>query len=369
MSINRVCQITTAHRALDDRIFYKECMALANAGYAVTLIGNHNKNEIVNGVEILSLPKPKNRFHRMFWLVFKVLFLALKQKADIYHFHDPELLPVGILLKLFSGRRIIYDVHEDYEQKILSKEWIRKEIRKPISILFGFLEKLSSLFFDYIITADSHTRMKFNNSKSQVIANFVPLTFADNIMRYEKDNNTFKVIYAGGISEDRGIYVMIEAMEYLKDKNIELHILGEVNDHNIMKLLDASGRIKYYGYLPWIEVSKHLINADIGLILLQPVPAYLYCPSENIIKLFEYMIVGLPVIISDFPRLKKLISDINCGIAVNPTDPEKIAEAIEYLYINPDIRKQMGENGRKAVYERYNWEKESDKLVKIYRNL
>jgi glycosyltransferase involved in cell wall biosynthesis len=363
----KVCILTSLHSPFDGRIFHKEGRTLAKEGYDVTLIAQHNKEDIENGIRIIPLPKPKNRFERMTktsWLLFR---LALKQKADVYHFHDPELILVGVLLKLFTRGKVIYDVHEDYEQKILSKYWIPKGLRKPISFLMGIFEKISSRFFDYIITADSHTKTKFENNKTEVIANFPLLNFADGLTA-EKGGNTFKVIYVGGICKDRGIFKMLEAMEYLRDVEIELHLLGVADNQNLINLLNSKKTVKYHGVLPWQKVAGYLINADVGLLLLQPVPAYLYYPGENVIKLFEYMIMGLPVIISEFPKLKNLVSELGCGVSVDPTDPMKIAETIEYLYHNQDLRKVMGENGRSAVLEKYNWETESEKLLQVYKN-
>ena len=103
----KVCILTSVHTPFDTRIFHKQAKSLLKAGYDVTLIAQHDKDELVGGIRMVALPKPKNRLWRMLgtWRVFK---LALKQKAEIYHFHDPELLPWGWLLarrSLASGSR------------------------------------------------------------------------------------------------------------------------------------------------------------------------------------------------------------------------------------------------------------------------
>lgn len=360
----KICILTSAHPPFDVRIFHKEAKTLVKAGYKVVLIAQHIKEETVDKVRIVPLPTPKNRFERMTKVVWRLLRLALKEKANIYHFHDPELILIGLTLKLF-GKKVIYDVHEDYGQKILSKSWIKYKFRKPISFFVDFIEKISSIFFDYIITADSHTKMKFKKNKVGVVANFPPLAFADGV-KADKKKGPFKVIYVGGISEDRGATKIVETIEYLKHEDIEIHLLGKVDAPSLIELFNSTPRIKYHGIVPWEEVIKYLVNADVGLILLQPVPAYLYCPGENIIKLFEYMSVGLPIIISNFPKLENMISEINCGVSVDPTDPKAIADSVEFLYSNPDSRKQMGENGKKALIEKYNWEAEQGKLLDIY---
>ena len=137
---NKVCILTSVHTPFDTRIFHKQAKSLLKAGYDVTLIAQHDKDEVVDEVKILALSKPRNRLWRMLgtWRIFK---LAYRQKADVYHFHDPELLPMGLFLKLLKKGKVIYDVHEDYPKAILTKSWLPSMVRRPVSSVFTFLEK------------------------------------------------------------------------------------------------------------------------------------------------------------------------------------------------------------------------------------
>ncbi len=357
--------MTTAHQAFDERIFNKEAMSLSEAGYQISLIAQDCADIHEDPIHFISLSKSKGRLHRMIGLTFKSYILALKERADIYHFHDPELLPVGVLLKM-AGKKVVYDAHEDYGQKILSKRWIKKRIRKPLSFFTDRFEKICSHFFDFIITADTLTKLKFPMEKSEVIANYPPLSFLEGRPDRGQNGKGLKLIYVGGISRDRGAQVMIQAASLMAPKKIELQLLGKIEDAEFSGLFKTSGNIRYIGCRPWEEVKGHLYKADIGLVLLQPVPAYLYCPGENIIKMFEYMGTGLPLIISNFPRLKQFVDENKCGLAVDPTKPEEVAVAVEALCADPDLRRQMGENGRSAVLKKYNWEREAQKLLDIY---
>ncbi len=148
--MKKVCHITTVHPSFDKRIFHKECKTLAKAGYDVILIAQHEKDEVVDKIKIIALPKPKNGFERILFSSQKAYKLALKQKVDIYHFHDPEFLPWAIKLKKKTGTKIIYDVHEDYPEQILSKHWIPKFLKKIISRVFNFYEKKAAQNFDLI---------------------------------------------------------------------------------------------------------------------------------------------------------------------------------------------------------------------------
>jgi len=367
MKDQKVCHISTAHSATDVRIFHKECKSLAGAGYSVTLIAQHGSDEVLSGIKILALPRTGKRAKRMVLLLGKALKRALKEDARLYHIHDPELLPLALFLKLFTGAKIVYDAHEDYTQKILSKDWINKGLRGPVSKLTGALERFCAFFFNFIITTESHTQKRFPAGKSGVIANYPPLS-VNREEEPEKKGHPFRAIYVGGITEDRGASVMAGSLGYLNGKGIELHLAGKVFEQKASELFETS-RIKYHGRLEWEEIAQHLRAAHVGLVLLQPVPAYLYCHAENITKLFEYMLFGLPVIISDFPKLKEFVALHDCGITVDPTRPDLVAKALNFLYENPDVREKMGRNGRKAVLEKFNWEKESRKLLEIYRKL
>ena len=158
----KVCHITTVHTPFDIRIFQKECKTLAREGYDVILIAQNKKNEIVDQVKIVALPKEKNRIHRMFILTLKTFWYALRQKADLYHFHDPELLPIGVLLKLFTGKKIIYDVHEDYVKQMLCKPYIPRIARKSVALLIKGIDRFSSTNFLTVLSLQVRTLQKLS---------------------------------------------------------------------------------------------------------------------------------------------------------------------------------------------------------------
>ena len=114
------------------------------------------------------------------------------------------------------------------------------------------------------------------------------------------------------------------------------------------------------------KVSELLAQARVGVATLHPDPNYL---GSLPTKLFEYMAAGLPVVASNFPLWKEIVEGNKCGLTVNPLDPEEIAHAIEYLINHPDEARRMGENGRQAVLEKYNWETEGKKLLALYEKL
>jgi len=369
----KVCILTSVHPAIDVRIFYKEARSLTKVGYEVTLIAQHYKNEIVDGMKIIALLKPKNRFFRMFFLTRKVYKLALKQKAGVYHFHDPELIPVGLLLKIFTKAKIIYDVHENVAKAILSKDWIPKIVRLYISKIFNIFEKTASKKFDYIIAATTNIKDNFKAHKiCQVIdiKNY-PVVDGARAQKIIKENKKyFEPIYVGGLSRIRGIKEIVLSSKYINPKyNVRLKLIGEFSDEefrNEIKGLDEWSSVKFLGWLPSKETIEHLLMADMAIICFWPEPNHVEAMPN---KIFEYMAASLPIVASNFPLWKEIIEGNNCGICVNPLNPKEITKAIEYLIEHPEEAKRMGKNSRRAVLEKYNWEKESEKLLEIYKNI
>ncbi|MFA5386569.1 MAG: glycosyltransferase family 4 protein [Candidatus Paceibacterota bacterium] len=366
--MKKICILTSVHSALDIRIFHKEAKTLANADYSVVLIAQHNKEEIISGIKIIPLSRPKNRFCRIFFLTKKVYGLALEQKADIYHFHDPEFLPWAVKLKRKTGAKIIYDVHENVPKQILSKYWIPNILKGFIALLVNVLEKFYARKMDRIIVATENISERFPREKTEVIRNFPDFSKINNILPIDYNKKLPIVLYQGGIVEIRGIRQIVAAAGTLKEK-IELWLIGSFSPANFRKEIltkKTEAYIKYKGYLPFEKMCRFLKRADIGLVLFLPEPNHIESLPN---KIFEYMAAGIPVIASNFPLWKNIIEENKCGICVNPLEPKEIVKAIEYLIKYPEKAKEMGKNGKKAVLEKYNWENESRKLLKNYEKL
>ncbi len=365
----KICILTSVHPPFDGRVFHKEAKTLAKAGYNVVLIAQHTREETVDGIRIVPLPKPKNRFERMTKVVWRLLKLALKEKADVYHFHDPELIPVGVILKFF-GKKVIYDVHEDVPEQILSKDYIPKFLKKLVSGSFKIFENYSSKAFSFVITATDAIACKFLKSTSNVISvkNYISGEYAKTKAQSKISHNVLKVIFVGGIYRERGIIEGIKAMNLLSDLPLKFILYGSVDKKFLLELksLDMMERLDYQGIIPYTEVADKLKEADIGFICDYPLKRHM----EGLpVKLFEYMAAGLPSIASNFQLWKQIVEKCNCGICVNPTKPEEIANAVRHLYRNPEIRSLMGQNGRMAVLAEYNWEKENKKLLYVYSKI
>lgn len=374
MKTQKICILTSVHPPFDGRIFYKEAKTLVKAGYKVVLIVQHNKKETVDGVRIIPLPKPRNRFERVTSVVWKLFISALRERADIYHFHDPELIPVGLILKLFD-KKVIYDMHELVYFQIEDKYWLKfRIIKKLMQEVYSLFEKLSIKYFDQLILAEdgyeSYFTQRYKNFKRYTIIRNFPIVSL--IESAETINNSIKqnpiIIYAGGLSRIRGIKEIIKSMEYMEymKHRTELWLLGKWESEGFekeCKALKGWKHTKYLGFVSLSEVYKYMKIATIAIATVYPTKNH---TISLLIKLFEYMACSLPMVISNFPYWKNTFK--SCALFANPYNPEDIAEKILYLLDNFDVMKKMGKKGNKLIEKQYNWELESQKLLNMYKN-
>ena len=365
----KVCALTSVHIPFDGRVFHREARSLAQAGYEVVLIARHDKEETVDGVRVAPLPEPRNRIHRMTVVLWRLYRLAVKEDADVYHFHDPELMIVGLLLKL-HGKKVIWDVHEHYPNSILDKYYLSKPLRRFVSKAFDLFERAVVRFFDYVIytTPFVGERYKTMRVRSGSVENYPSVELSGVFEREPQE----KIIFLGVMSRMRGLVEVIEAFAIVAKRHPtwELCLVGTCRpasfEGELRELADRLGvaaKVKLIPWVPYEEKERLSSQASMGIITYLPYSNNTSCLPN---KLFEYMLVGLPVVASDFPLYREVVEPNHCGLLVDPAKPDQIARAMEYLLEHPQEAKQMGENGRRAVLETYNWENESEKLLRIY---
>ncbi len=361
----KVCHLTSVHPINDVRIFHKECTSLANNGYEVTLIacGESEYEEIKNGIKCISLDvSVKNRLQRFLKRPKAIYKKALEIDADIYHFHDPELLPVGKKLKQI-GKKVIYDSHEDLPRQIFQKDWIPYFLRRGISIIMESVENHYVKQMDAVVTVTEHIADRFKKVAKRVIvcANYASMNEFNKIPNFNKRNNS--VCYIGGITKLRGIEEAVAACE---KAGVILNLAGEFEDEQLKTKIIANKSVNYLGYLSREEIQNVLNYSFAGVVTFLPAPNHNYA-SPN--KMFEYMALGIAVIASNFEKWIPIIEGNSAGICVNPSNVEEIANAIRYLNENPQVALEMGKNGRKAFEEKYNWQIEEKKLIALYNEI
>jgi len=362
----KVCHMTSVHEWMDERIFLKQCVSLANHGFDVTLVAQGDTFD-ENGVHIVGIGNlPKSRIKRIYKTTNQVYKKALAVDADIYHFHDPELLPYGLKLKK-HGKKVIFDSHEDVSEQIKNKTYLPAIFRTSFSFIYKKYEKYVCSRLDALVTVSEYIKNKLAvvNHNVVILSNY-PLK--EEFLREKIDDYSKRksyVCYVGGITNIRGIHFMVDAVNKTQANFI---LAGPVDDEylKLLKGLQGWKKTKFYGKVNREKVGEIYAESMIGLVTFLPVPNHMD-PRSN--KMYEYMAAGLPFIYSKFPMWEDMINEIECGIAVNPEDPDEIACAINYLINNKEVAKKMGENGIKAIIEKFNWNIEEQKLFNLYEHL
>ena len=366
---------SSVHFAYDARIFQKEARSLAKAGFEVTIIAREDPtDQKADDVRVLSLPKPKNRVLRMLGTL-HVGLLAMRQRADLYVFHDPELIPVGVLLKLLTRSRVVYDIHEIVAQQILTKEWLPRPLGVLALKLYQLVERLALPVLDGLVLVVPGQLKSYARYRTQIVMNFPLLTYASMLGSEEQETRQGPtLIYAGSIRKIRGLYEMLELVGRLKRTypDILLRLVGPLfpDDQDKVSALIASQEmeenVELMGRVSHLEVHRQIARADIGLALIHPDPTY---HDALFTKAFEYMMMGKPFLVSNIPLWEQIVRETRCGLAVDPLSPEAVEAAMVQLLENEQLRREMGVRGREAVLTRYNWDVEGDKLVGFFREL
>ncbi len=363
----RICHVTSVHPAKDARIFYKECASLAKE-YEVFLIAPNVNDEFTNGIHIVGVALPQSRFRRMLSLNL-VFRKAMDVNAVVYHLHDPELMPLGNRL-LRRGKKVIFDSHEDVPAQILVKEYLPRWIRNPLSGLYAGIERLLLRKYTALVsvTPSIVERLESINPRTTLITNFPIINEWRENQIIDFDKREY-VCFAGSINKRYLHDVIISSIEKTKARYL---LAGPAYPSYLefLKGLKGWSRVDYLGMIDYCKVPDLYTKSFAGIVLLD------YCPNVGyrrgtlgVLKMFEYMFAGIPVIATDFDIWKEIIEGNNCGTCINPHDSGAIAEAIDFYYNHPEIAKSQGENGRRAVLTKYNWATQEKELLALYKRI
>lgn len=366
----KIVHLTSVHSALDDRILYKECYTLARNGFEVVLVAAAEADCEIDGVRIRAVPEPRNRWERAFSTIWRVYRTGLAEGARVYHLHDPELLCLVPLLRA-HGKRVIYDAHEHLPRQIQAKPWIPRGLRGIVAAVVDLVERGFASLCHTVIAVTPTVAARFHPDKTFLVRNFPRLEEirGDGVFEPRKKKSAYAV-YAGGLTEQRGILEIVDAMGRLNaDNPLRLKLAGTFGSEIFEDRVRRSPgwpRVDYLGWLSRDQIRDLLAEAQLGFVLLHPDPNYLFAYP---VKMFEYMAAGVPVVASNFPLWRELVEESGVGLVVNPLDTDAIANAIRLLCERPETAAQMGERGYKAATTQYNWTSEAKTLCTVYAQL
>lgn len=368
----KVCHITSVHQATDPRIFHKECVSLAKAGYEVVLVAPGTGERIEQGVRIVGAGEvPVNRRKRIFQYARQVVEIALDQKADLYHLHDPELLShVNRLRK--TGAAVIFDAHEDVAEDIAEKPWIPAPLRMPASKAYTnyFKRKVKKLSGLIGVTPHQYQKLETLCPNTAMITNY-PILPAIQEEFVRGAGEEIVLCFTGNMSSLWNLSTVAAAVEQME--GVTFRICGPEAEPTLsqLKAMPCYGtRTQYLGRLPIAKAREEQRRADVGIAVSS------YCRNSGWkigtlgnTKLFEYMAMELPVICTDFELWRDIVERYHCGICVKPTDQKAIAEAIRYLQTHSEERLEMGRNGQRAVREEFHWGTQEPILLELYQKV
>ncbi len=371
----RITMLNVLHEPFDKRMYHKLAKSLVSAGYDVTYI-SPNKEKVHPrsdfGIVFIVYPYKKGWINRIL-SIFRLIKLGYSVTTDIYIAPEPESWFSALVLKLLKGGKVVFDMHEHNPNKMA--QFFPHFLHKPVEWLTTKVMRLMARFTDLIIL----TRNSFedlwkgistpritiiNTNHLQPVCAEVP----EELARKYASKNT--IIHQGVFGTIRGSYQLLEAIDIAIKKIPDLCciILGEYvygSEEEYRKAIKERGleeHIHLLGVVPFEEVPKYIRVSKIGLIVFQP--GFLNHVLAMPHKLFDYMREEVPVIVPDFAvEVVKIVRECNCGLCVDVSNPNAIADAIVYLLTHPEKAIEMGKNGRRAVETKYNWEKEESLLL------
>lgn len=359
---NRVAHVTTAHPARDNRIFHKECAALARAGFDVHLVAVAERDERVADVAITALPRRSERLGRMVLGPLDAWLALRRIRPDLIHVHDPELIPLAILWRLLRRRPAVYDAHEDLAKQVTGKGYLPRHLRPLIVRAAALVEWLADQGLSGVVAATPAIARNFTKAHVTLVQNF-PWTASfpppEAIRHAQMD-----AVYVGALSEGRGLQQMLTLAAATSSDGAVVLAGPAAPEHRAA--MSQAGGVHYVGTVPAADVPGLLAVARLGLAVLHPLDNYLEAQAT---KIYEYMAAGRPFVASAFPAWVQQLGHHGCGIFVDPLDDQSIASAVATLRTDLELARLMGRRGRRAWEQHFTFEPEASRLVAMTTGL
>lgn len=366
-----ICMLTSVHSPLDVRIFEKEAKTLASAGYQVSIIGPYEGEDFEReGILIKTVPRAKRQRERLN-TIRQVYARALNTPADCFHFHDPELIPVALLIKHKKKVAVVYDAHEFLEVDVATKAWIPAAFRKPLSKIANRVEIWGSKRVTGIINAYEERTEALSrvNPLCVTVHNYCPSNLFDAISPDPRIPAN-SIAYIGVINRRRGLGTVVRAMRRIHSvrPDVRCYLVGRVEETHALTDEERSmlGEVEQVGSVPYREALGILSAADVAWL---PWTYNTYNALGLPNKLMEYMAAGKPIVASKVGRVASIVERAECGVIVEPEDPGAHADAILFILNNPAAAAEMGVKAKRAFLTTYCWETEGKTLVDFYERV
>lgn len=350
---------------------YHECRSLARE-YDVTLVCfDDGPQRDFEGVRIAPIGSRPTRRRQRWSKLATLAQAALRTEADLYHFHDPELIRTMRWLQKRTTAPVVYDIHEYYPDAVTQRSWIPAPLRPALARVVGGFERRNAQHFDALVVADDALRDHFSPSHPLVarVRNYPPLDlFGVNSVMVD---SVPTMLYVGSISLVRGLREMLEALRIVRGSlsQARLILAGKPTEdaEPVVRLAqeEFGDALEFLGPVPYHKLSELLGRAHVGLSLLQPHPKY----EKNVpTKVFDYMAASMPYVASSSRPLQDITHGIG-GRLVTAGDPAQAAQAALALLSDPAGARALGAEGRARAESEINWASEERELLGMYRKL
>jgi glycosyltransferase involved in cell wall biosynthesis len=343
---DKIVHLSTVHPADDPRIYVRECLTLADAGYNVTVIGRDPRGEPMSSdqVTVRLLPHRVGRIRRLTLGLIDGVRFTLRERPALVHFHDPELLCVAWIFRL-RGITTVYDVHENLRQQILTKPYLQPVVARILSRVVAALEPIGARACHAVVLVDPQWADHFPKRRWIELGNAPRRAewLASNTVALRDREAVFT--YIGSVSKIRGALDMVAAVNLLPASlDARLVIAGKVDSELRAEIvaLDVNGRVDLVGWLSRQEIVDLVGRSLAGMLLLHPVKNYLTAKAT---KLHEYMLGGVPTIATNLPGSRSVIEPFDCGVLVEPHDIAATADAMAMLINDRARAQEMADHG------------------------
>lgn len=364
----KICHMSSVRESHDLCMFQRECISLAKAGYDTYLVAKGESRE-ERGVHVIGVGEPpSSRLKRMLTFSKTIYQAALKIDADLYQIHDPELLPYGLKLKR-QGKKVVFDSHELYTVLLRSKHYL-KGLAPLVAWVYGCFERYVLRRIDAVVfvgTREGKDPFEGVSRRTVMVANYA---LKDELYaRYvpvEKQEPA--MCFVGIMTPDRGAENMVQAAE---KSGVKLILVGDFEPEDYgrrVRSMPEWRNVDFRGILDREKVFDVYQEATMGMCVIPNGGQYNICDTFNM-KVYDYMAMGLPVVLTDSAYARQVMERYEFGILVDPTDTDQIARAARYLAEHPEEAARMGQNGRRAIAEEFNWETQAQNLLELYRDL
>tara|TARA_B100000029_G_scaffold494648_1_gene558670 strand:- start:5076 stop:6215 length:1140 start_codon:yes stop_codon:yes gene_type:complete len=366
-SQSSVLLASSIHRWNDVRVYHKEARSLS-LNYDVTVIGVGESDDnivISKNISVILLPFPDSILRRI-KNAFSILAYGISPKYHLIHFHDPELIWVGLILRLFR-KKVIYDVHEDLKAAVKIRRWVPHLLKNIIGNLAHTVELFGQFFFTGIIVAEDSYLSNFNNNNHIIsVRNYVRINSSPIVI----ENKSKRILYTGSVTIARGVGDLLKAIALLQDYDQEIGaiIIGHCPTsevelfHELKDTLPNPNAVEIVSFIDFEQIQSFVSTCSVAVVPLRGEKNYEYSIPT---KILDYMNWGIPYIYSRLKLTEELFGVNSGGIGFDPGNIVQLENAIHRILTDLNLHKKLTIECRNKIHS-FNWISEEAKLFSFY---